>query len=275
MIIGEKNTLEIMRFTSPGAYLSDDDGNEVLLPTKFIPQDCETREEIEVFIYKDSEDRIIATTLEPYIHLNEFGFLKAKEVTRFGAFLDWGIEKDLLVPFREQIGKMIQNDSYLIYLYLDPKTERLVGTQKIHSYFEKENILLDEGEEVDLLIGNTTDSGINVIINNKYQGLLFNNEIFDDLLIGDRVKGYVKKIREDKKIDVSLQRIGLENLESGAEKIMMALESNDGFLPLSDKSSPSDIQFLLQMSKKNFKRSLGILYRKRFVELKNKGVRKL
>ncbi|MEQ9405731.1 MAG: S1-like domain-containing RNA-binding protein [Cyclobacteriaceae bacterium] len=275
MKIGAKNRLVIQRFTPPGAFLADSEGNEVLLPTKFIPEDVEVDQEIEVFIYKDSEDRIIATTLEPYIQIDEFGFLKAKEVTRFGAFLDWGIEKDLLVPFREQIGKMVQGESYLIYLYLDPKTERLVGTQKIQSFFEKMDIRLEEGEEVDLLIGNETELGMNVIINNTYQGLVFENEIFDDIMIGDRMKGYIKKIREDNKIDVSLRKTGLENLESGAEKIIRHLEQNEGFLELTDKSTPEDIQFHLQMSKKNFKRSVGILYKKRLIELTEGGIRKL
>lgn len=275
MIIGKKNLLEILRFTPPGAYLGDEDGNDVLLPTKFIPANCEVGEDIEVFIYRDSEDRIIATTMEPHIQLGEFGYLKAKEVTRFGAFLDWGIEKDLLVPFREQIGEMVSGDSYLVHLYLDEKTDRLVGTQKIKSYFETWDIRLDEGEEVDLLIGKTTDLGINVVINNTYQGLIFDNEIFDDVLIGDRTKGYIKKIREDNKIDVSLQKAGLENLESGAEKIMKVLAANEGSLPLTDKSSPDDIQFHLQMSKKNFKRSIGILYKKRLISLEKDGVKKL
>lgn len=275
MIIGKKNTLEILRFTQPGAYLGDQDGNDILLPTKFIPPNCEVGEDIEVFVYRDSEDRIIATTMDPYIQLNEFGFLRAKEITRFGAFLDWGIEKDLLVPFREQIGEMVKGDSYLVYLYLDEETDRLVGTQKIKSHFETMDIRLDEGEEVDLLIGKTTDLGINVVINNTYEGLIFENEIFDDVLIGDRTKGYIKKIREDNKIDVSLQKTGLENLESGAEKIMKVLESNEGFLSLTDKSSPDDIQLQLQMSKKNFKRSIGILYKKRLISLEPDGIKKL
>ncbi|MEM6829886.1 MAG: S1-like domain-containing RNA-binding protein [Bacteroidota bacterium] len=275
MIIGQINRLRIDRMTSPGAYLTDTDGNDVLLPSKYIPPRSKIGNNIEVFIYRDSEDRVIATTLTPFIKLNEFGFLKVKDVTKFGAFLDWGIEKDLLVPFREQIGKMVQGKSYLVYLYLDEQTQRLVATQKIKSYLEKEKVLLEEGAEVNLLIGETTELGTKVIIENKYEGLLFKNEVFEDLLIGDRVKGYVKKIREDKKIDVSLQKTGLENLEAGAQKIMDLLDEEDGFVNLSDKSSPEEIQFMLQMSKKNFKRSLGILYKKRLVLIENSGIRKL
>ncbi len=275
MKIGVQHTLRIDRFTPPGAFLEDEQGDEVLLPTKFIPVKCKVEDKLEVFIYRDSEDRIIATTLDPYIQVNEFGFLKVKDVSKVGAFLDWGIEKDILVPFREQVGKMTVGKSYLVYLYLDAKTNRLAGTQKIHNHFEKKNIQLKENQLVDLLIGETTDLGINVIINNKYQGLLFENEIFDELLIGDRTKGYIKKIRPDYKIDVRLQRLGLENLETGSDKIMKILEGRTGFLALTDKSSPEDIQFELQMSKKNFKRSLGILYKKKLVLLEKDGVRKL
>jgi predicted RNA-binding protein (virulence factor B family) len=275
MIIGEKNKLKVLRFTPPGAYLEDEDGNEVLLPTKYIPSELNVDDSISVFVYKDSEDRIIATTLDPFILVNEFGYLKVKDVNRFGAFLDWGIEKDLMVPFREQIGKMDRGQFYLVYLYIDPKTERLVATQKIQSHFEKENIILEQGEEVDLLIGETSELGINVIINNKYRGLIYRNEVFDDLLIGDRVKGYVKNLRPDNKIDISLQKSGFENLEDGANKILKALDEQDGFLALTDKCAPEEIQSLLQMSKKNFKRSIGILYKKRLVKLTKEGIKKL
>lgn len=275
MIIGEKNRLTTVRFTQPGAFLEDDEGNDVLLPTKYIPNDLKVDDPIDVFIYKDSEDRIIATTLIPYLYVNEFAFLKVKDATRFGAFLDWGIEKDLLVPFREQIGKMQLGKSYLIYLYLDAKTERLAATQKVQSKFETEDILLEEGDEVNLLVAEETELGMNVVIENKYRGLVYSSEIFTDLLSGDRVKGYVKTIRPDKKIDISLQKIGLENLEEGAERILGILSSNDGFLELTDKSSPDEIQSQLQMSKKNFKRSLGILYKKKLVNLTKKGIEKL
>lgn len=275
MNIGYQNKLTVIRFTPPGAYLGDADGSEILLPTKYIPHKLNVDDIIDVFVYKDSEDRLIATTLKPFVHVNEFAFLKVKDVNKFGAFLDWGIEKDLLVPFREQIGKMQMGNSYLVYLYLDPKTERLAATQKIQSHFETSDIQLEIGEEVDLLVADETELGVNVIINNRYRGLVYANEIFTDLLIGDRTKGYVKNIRPDNKIDISLQKAGLENLETGAEKILDILKSNDGFLPLTDKSAPEDIQFHLQMSKKNFKRSIGILYKKRLVKLTEKGIEKL
>lgn len=275
MIIGAYNQLVVDRFTPPGAYLLDDQGNDVLLPTKYIPGNCKKGDELEVFVYLDSEDRPVATTLSPFLTVGDFACLKVKQVNRFGAFMDWGIEKDLMVPFREQIGKMVEGNSYIIYLYLDEKTQRLVGTQKIQPYLETEEIQLSEGEEVDLLIADSTSLGVNVIINNRYKGLIFESELFKDLLIGDKSKGYVKQVRPDKKIDVSLRPSGIENLELGASKIISLLEQEDGFLPLTDKSDPTEIQFHLEMSKKNFKRSLGILYKKRLVVIEEKGIRKL
>ncbi len=275
MNIGALNRLKIARFTPQGAYLEDREGNDVLLPTKYVPPNIKVGAELEVFVYRDSEDRMIATTLKPHIEINQFGYLRVKDVNKFGAFLDWGIEKDLMVPFREQIGKMQKGSSYLVYLYLDSKTKRLVATQKVQSRFESAEIDLKVGEEVNLLIAGDTELGINVVINNRYKGLVFSNEIFTDLLPGDRTKGYIKNIRPDKKIDVSLQKVGLEHLEAGAASIYQALESNKGFLALTDKSSPEEIQFHLQMSKKTFKRSLGILYKKRLVKLVDDGIKKL
>ncbi len=275
MNIGSHNRLKVLRFTPPGAYLGNESGEEVLLPTKYIPDRLQVDDELDVFVYRDSEDRIIATTLKPHAEINQFGYLYVKDVNKFGAFLDWGIEKDLMVPFREQIGKMEKGNSYLVYVYLDPKTQRLVATQKIQGYFENSTINLEEGEEVDLLIGEETELGLNVVINNRFKGLIYANEIFTDLMIGDHTKGYVKNIRPDKKIDVSLQKTGLDNLEEGAAIIMKTLEANNGSLSLTDKSSPEDIQFHLQMSKKTFKRSLGILYKKRLVQLTAEGIRKL
>ena len=273
MKLGKKNKLRIDRLRPPGAYLEDESGNEVLLPTKYLLDDHKVGSEVSVFVYKDSEDRIIATTLEPNIKLDEFGYLKVKDVNAYGAFLDWGIEKDLMVPFREQIGKMEKGKSYLVYVLMDPKTERLLATQKINKFLEKEIDHLEVNEEVDLLIGDPTDLGINVIVNQKHKGLLFHNEIFEDLLIGDRTKGYIKNLREDGKLDVTLRKAGIENLEEGAEKILTHLKENEGFLSLTDKSTPEEIQFELQMSKKNFKRSLGILYKKRMISLEKDGIR--
>ncbi len=271
MQIGQHHTLRIDRLTGPGAFLPAAE-TEVLMPTKWIPDDARVGDSIKAFIYRDSEDRIIATTLKPHLIVGEFGYLKVKEISKVGAFLDWGIEKDILVPFREQNGILKEGNWILVYLYVDEKTDRVVATNKVSRFYEKQNIELEEGQEVDLLITDTTDLGVNVIINNTYQGLIYKNEIFQDLMPGDKTKGFIKAIREDNKIDVSLQKQGLEQLESGAQQILDELRNNGGYLGLHDKSDPEDIQLELQMSKKNFKRSVGILYKQKLIKLTDGGI---
>ncbi len=271
MDVGTYHTLEVDRITSPGAFLTNGE-TDVLLPTKYIPNGTREGDELKVFVYRDSEDRIICTTQTPYAQVNEFAYLKVKDASNVGAFLDWGIDKDLLVPFREQNNKLRRGQWCLVYLFLDEKTDRLAATAKVVKYFKRE-ITVTEGEEVDLLIANTTDLGVNVVINNSHRGLIYDSELFHDVLEGDRIKGYVKAIREDGKIDVSLRKEGLENLEIGAQQILDELQKNDGFLPLHDKSDPDDIQSMMQMSKKNFKRSVGILYKKKLITLSNSGIK--
>lgn len=273
MKIGTYNQLEVLRDTSVGLFLGDESGNEVLLPNKYVPANAKIGRTLDVFVYTDSEDRPIATTLRPLIQLGEFACLRVKDVSGVGAFLDWGLEKDLLVPFREQKDKMKVGKSYIVYLRLDEVTQRLVATAKLHKVFDKETKALEEGQEVDLIIGEGTEIGIEVVINHRYRGMLYRNEIFQDVMFGDPVKGYIKQVREDGKIDVSLRKTGMDNLEEGAQKILAELKANDGYLPLHDKSDPEDIQFQLEMSKKNFKRSLGTLYKKKLVVLEKDGVR--
>lgn len=273
MEIGTYNQLKVLRDTSVGLFLGDESGNEVLLPNKYVPANAKIDKTLDVFVYTDSEDRPIATTLRPLIQLGEFACLRVKDVSGVGAFLDWGLEKDLLVPFREQKDKMKVGKSYIVYLRLDEVTQRLVATAKLHKIFDKETKVLKVGQEVDLIIGEGTDIGIEVVINHRYRGMLFRNEIFQDVMFGDPVTGYIKQIREDGKIDVSLRKTGMDNLEEGAQKILAELKANDGYLQLHDKSDPEDIQFQLEMSKKNFKRSLGTLYKKKLVVLEKDGVR--
>lgn len=272
MKVGQYHTLRLDRITPQGAYLTDEE-TDVLLPTKYIPKDAIVDDELCVFVYRDSEDRIISTTLTPHLTTNQFGYLRVKDVSSVGAFLDWGIEKDLLVPFREQVGRLDVGQWLLVYLYVDEKTDRVVATNKIARFYETMEIGLEEGEEVELLITNTTDLGVNVVVNNTYEGLIYANDIFHDLLEGDRTKGYIKKVRADRKIDVSLRQTNLKNLEQGATQILDALKKKEGYLPLHDKSTPEDIQLELQMSKKNFKRSVGILYKKRLITLEKGGIR--
>ena len=270
--LGIKNTLHILRGTTVGMFLGDDEENDVLLPKKYIPEDAVVGDDIEVFIYKDSEDRIIATTLEPKIQLNQFACLQVKAVTAIGAFLDWGLEKDLFVPFREQNKKMEEGKWYVVFLYLDEETDRLVASCKVNRYFEKENIDLTIGQEVDLLVFEETEMGLNVIINGKYKGLIYENEIFQRIKIGTSTKGYIKNIREDNRIDVSLQKQGYENIEPNAERILTKLKANNGFLDITDKSDANYVMYQLEMSKKTFKKAVGALYRQRIIRLDEDGI---
>lgn len=270
--LGIKNTLRILRGTTVGMFLGDDEENDVLLPKKYVPENAIVGDNIEVFIYKDSEDRIIATTLEPKIYLNEFACLQVKAVTAIGAFLDWGLEKDLFVPFREQNKKMEEGKWYAVYLYLDEDTERLVASCKVNRYFEKENIDLQIGQEVDLLIFEETDMGLNAVINNKYKGLIYENEIFQRVKVGTQMKGYVKNIREDNRVDLSLQKQGYENVEPNAERILTKLKANNGFLDITDKSDANYVMYQLEMSKKTFKKAVGALYRQRIIRLEEDGI---
>ncbi len=270
--LGVKNTLRILRGTGVGMFLGDDEGNDVLLPKKYIPDDVIVGDDIEVFIYRDSEDRIIATTLEPKIQLNEFAYLQVKAVTQVGAFLDWGLEKDLFVPFREQNKKMEVDKWYAVYLYLDEDTDRLVASCKVNRFFEKENIDLAIGQEVDILVFEETDLGMNAVINNKYKGLIYENEIFQRIKIGTRTKAYVKNIRDDKRIDLSLQKQGYANVEPNAERILEKLKANNGFLDVTDKSDANYVMYQLEMSKKTFKKAVGALYRQRIIRIEDDGI---
>jgi predicted RNA-binding protein (virulence factor B family) len=269
--IGKYNTLKIERDTQVGLYLTD--GKEdILLPNKYVPREFEIGEEIIVFVYLDHEERPVATTLEPYIYLNEFALLRVNYTNKFGAFLDWGLEKDLFVPFREQARPMEKGKRYLVYMYIDEKSNRLVGTSKINQFLNNENLTVEKGEEVDLIISHITDMGINVIINEQHKGLMYKDEVYEDLRTGDRMKGYIKTIRPDNKIDVSLQKEGFENIEPNAEKILDELRASRGFLRLNDDSHPKDIKTVLKMSKKTFKKAIGTLYKQKLIEIKEDGI---
>lgn len=269
--IGKYNTLTIARDTNVGLYLTD--GNEdILLPNKYVPREFEIGEELIVFVYLDHEERPVATTLEPYIYLNEFALLRVSYINKFGAFLNMGLEKDLFVPFREQARPMEEGKRYLVYMYLDEKTNRLVGTSKINKFLTNEELTVENGEEVDLIISHITDMGINVIINEQHKGLMYKDEVYEDLRTGDRIKGYIKHIRPDNKIDVSLQKPGYESIEPNAEKILDELRASRGFLRLNDASHPEDIKTVLKMSKKAFKKAIGSLYKQKLIDIKEDGI---
>ncbi|UXP31490.1 S1-like domain-containing RNA-binding protein [Reichenbachiella agarivorans] len=272
MEIGDYNPLRINRFTDNGAYLIDEAAEEVLLPNKYVAKDFAIGDVVDVFVYTDSMDRNVATTLKPLVKRGEFACLEVKDVSAHGAFMDWGLEKDLFVPFSEQEIKMKKGQWALVYAYLDSITKRVAASARIHLFINRDLSMLEEGQEVDLIIGETTINGIRAIIDQKHLGLIYENEVFEELLKGSHKKGFIKTIRPDGKIDLSLRKPGLEALEEGAEKIMQTLRAQGGKLPLHDKSSPEDIQAVLQMSKKNFKRSVGILYKQKLIELKGEEI---
>lgn len=272
MKIGQFNTLTINRDTQVGLFLTD--GKEdVLLPNKYVPKVFEIGEEITVFVYLDHEERPVATTLVPYIFLNEFALLRVNYVNQVGAFMDWGMEKDILVPFKEQARPMEKGKRYLVYLYMDEKTNRLVASSKTNQFLNNENVTLEKNEEVDLIISHITEIGINVIINQKHKGLVYKDEVYDDAIrTGDKKKGYIKTIRPDGKIDVSLRILGFENIEPNSEIILNELRASRGFLRLNDNSNPEDIKTVLKMSKKTFKKAIGLLYKEKLIEIKEDGI---
>lgn len=270
--IGEYNTLEILRESEQGLYLADQDGNEVLLPNRYVPEDFKIWDKLEVFVYLDNEERPVAVTDKPYIKVNDFAVLRCNQVTDHGAFLDWGLVKELFCPFREQAFKMKPGGWYLVYCYLDDTSGRLVASSKTNSFLDNKELTVQQFDEVDLIVSHPSDIGMNVIVNKQHLGLIFQDDIFKDLSIGDRLKGIVKKVRPDNKLDITLGQIGYRNIEPNAEKIMHELHDNSGFIKLTDKSSPDEIKNRLQMSKKNFKKALGSLYKQRLVEIKSDGI---
>ncbi|MCK5824481.1 MAG: GntR family transcriptional regulator [Ichthyobacteriaceae bacterium] len=272
LTIGEMHKLVILRETSVGLFLGDEDDNEILLPNKYVPKEFKLDEEIDVYVYLDSGERRIATTIEPKIKRGEFGCLKCTATTKSGAFLDMGLEKDLFVPFKEQRNKMEEGRFYNVFMYLDEETDRLIGSNRLNRYLELEDVELDPNQEVDLLVDQRTDFGVNVIINSKYKGFVFNNQIFKPVIYGQKLKGFVKEVREDGKIDVTFQIQGIESIGENADVIIDALEANDGYLPLTDKSHPEEIRSKFGMSKKLFKKSIGALYKQKIIEIKDDGI---
>lgn len=271
--IGKKNTLRAIRNTPQGIYLTDKSGQEVLLPNKYVPKTLQAEELLEVFVYKDSEDRLIATTLVPLIEANSLANLVVNEVNSFGAFLDMGIDKDLLVPIKEQLNPMKEGKSYWVYCYLDEVTQRLVGSSKIKRFLNNDNHNLAIGNEVDCLIFDDTPLGYLAVINNKHYGLIYHNEVYSNLRIGDTTQAFVKKIKETGEIDLSIQKIGFTHVNDQTDVILNHLKKNGGFLNLNDDSAPEEIQARLKISKKVFKKAIGILYREKKITIEEEGIR--
>lgn len=270
--IGDYNELEVLKEVDFGLYLNSDEG-EILLPRKYVTEGLAIGDKINVFIYKDSEDRLVATTIIPKAKVGDIAYLEVKDTNKYGAFLDWGLEKDLLVPFAEQKVKMVTGNKYFVKVYFDEVTKRVVATSKINRHLDKEILDVVEGEEVDLVVYKFTELGASVIINNKYLGIVYNNDIFIKLDVNDKLKGYISKIREDGKIDVTIRKMGFDKLLDSKDVILEMLEAANGFLPLTDKSSPQLIEETLEMSKSAFKKGIGMLYRERKIEIMDTGIK--
>lgn len=269
--IGRYNRLEVKRVSAIGLYLGSEVG-EILLPTKYVPAGTKVGDKLEVFVYLDSEDRLVATTLTPKAQVGEFALMQVKETSMVGAFLDWGLEKDLLVPFAEQPRPMQKGEKHLVRVYLD-RSERIAASARIGSFLERNRIEVNAGDEAELIFYEFSELGAKVIVNGRYAGLLFRNEMFGHFQVGDVATGYVKKIREDGKIDVTLRKPGQQGVAGSRESFLRVLGERGGFLPVGDKSSPEVIYELFRMSKKTFKTVIGNLYRQGIIEITKDGVR--
>ncbi len=270
--IGRYNTLKIAREREQGLYLEDAEGDEVLLPNRYVPETYEIDDEIKVFVYLDNEERPVATTDTPTIVRDDFALLRCNEVSKIGAFLDFGLVKELFCPFKEQAFKMREGQWYLVHCYLDEETERLVASSKTKRFLDNTNVDLAKFDKVDVIISHPSDIGMNVIVNKKYAGLIHNDDLYKEVSVGDEYQGVVKKIHNNNKLDITLREIGFRALEPNANKLLTVLKDNNGFLPLHDKSDPEQIKDELEMSKKSFKKAIGNLYKQKQIEIKPDGI---
>jgi len=271
--IGKYNTLRIVKDLDFGVYLDGGDGLEILLPARYVPKNVKPGDEVNVFIYHDNEGRLIATTVRPYAIVGEFKFMKVNTVNQIGAFLDWGVMKDLMVPFKEQKMAMQKDRRYLVYVRLDHVTQRIMASARIDKYLNNTPPQYKQNQEVDILVADETDMGYKVIINNSHWGLIYHNEIFQRLEKGEARKAYIKEVRDDEKIDVSLTPLGYEKVEGVAGVILDSLEAQGGFIGVHDKSEPELIYSLFRCSKKSFKQAIGTLYKQKRIAIEDNGIR--
>ncbi len=270
--IGNTNSLAVARSSDFGLYLSSSQG-DILLPNRYVTPDMEVGHSIEVFVYTDSEDRLVAVTDFPPAQVGEFAALTVKDVTPIGAFLDWGLEKDLLLPFKEQLNPPRAGQRVVVRVCLDPRTQRVIAVAKLQPFFQREMAGLNEKQAVTALVFQETDLGYKVLVDQRYEGLIYRNEVFDALAIGEARRGYVKKVRDDGKLDISLQPIGVAGIDAGRETVLQKLSETGGYLPYHDKSDADDIQRAFGLSKKAFKRAIGGLYKDKKIALEGEGIR--
>lgn len=273
--LGKFNRLKVVKSVDFGMYLDGGEEGEILLPARYVPGACEIGDELNVFLYLDNEERLVATTLTPLVQVGEFAYLEVAWVNQYGAFLNWGLMKDLFVPFREQKMKMQVGKKYVIHAHLDDESYRIVASAKVDRYLSKEKAPYASGQEVDVLIWQKTDLGFKAIINNEYSGLIYESEVFQPLHTGMRLKAYVKQVREDGKIDLMIQRPGMGKVEDFSKILLDYIREQGGFTPMNDKSPADEIYALFGVSKKTFKKAVGDLYKKRLIVLEKDGMRML
>lgn len=271
--IGKFNTLPVIALTANGAYLDGGELGEILLPNRYVPENCEAEMMIDVFIYADSADRLVATTEKPLGQVGQFVSLKVAQVNKLGAFLDWGLPKDLLVPYNQQHRKMEVGKYYLVYIYLDETTERIAASSKLDKYLDIWPAQYNQGDEVALVISSKTDLGYKAIINHAHWGLIFDSEVHQRLRQGQHVKGYIKNVREDGRVDLSLSRSGKRKVLDFKDTLIAHLEKNEGFCDINDKSSPELINRVFGVSKKAFKATVGHLLKQGRIVIEPNGIR--
>ncbi len=270
--LGKFNQLKVVKFVDFGLYLDGGDDGEILLPLRYVPEGVKEGDVLSVFLYLDNEERLVATTQTPLVQVGDFAFLEVNWVNQYGAFLNWGLMKDLFVPFREQKMRMVQGKSYIVYCYQDKESYRLMASAKVNKFLSNEMPPYQEGQEVDILIWQKTDLGFKAIVENKFAALLYDSEIFQPLRTGMRLKAFVKQVREDGKIDLILQQAGPRKVDDFAETLLQYIRDHNGFTSFNDKSDAEEIYNTFGVSKKTFKKAVGELYKMRLISLQPNGI---
>ncbi len=270
--LGEINTMTVVKKVDFGYYLDGGDEGEILMPTRYVPEGCKPGDKIDVFVYLDQDERPIATTLTPKAMVGEFAYLEVAWVNQYGAFLDWGLMKDLFCPFREQKMRMVKGNSYIVHVHLDKESYRIMASAKVEHYLSEERPQYRNGQEVDILIWQKTDLGFKAIVDNKFGGLIYKDQIFKYVHTGDRMKAYIKTVRPDGKIDLMLQPMGQQQTKEFSEALLEYLKNNNGYCNLGDKSDAEEIYERFQVSKKTFKKAVGDLYKRKLITIEPKSI---
>jgi predicted RNA-binding protein (virulence factor B family) len=270
--LGKYNQLEVVKEVDFGLYLDGGDDGEILLPARYVPEGTKVGDMLNVFIYLDNEERLVATTLDPYAQVGQFAYLEVAWVNQYGAFLNWGLMKDLFVPFREQKMKMQVGRKYIVHVHLDDESYRIMASAKVEHFLSEEKPEYEVGEEVNILVWQHTDLGYKAIIDNKYSGLLYENEIFQPISIGMQLMAFIKQVREDGKIDLELQQGGMKKVKNFSETLLAYIKEQRGFIRFTDKSDAEQIYKTFGVSKKTFKKAVGDLYKQRLIVLEPNGI---